>query len=308
MVDLAGSPTLGEICRPWATEIVGTIFGAYETVSGIRHINDFHLTSPRRTSSRRCCRSDAHCAAPQLARSAEFFILAPTKEIADNSFVPTRDMVRADKELQSDPSCAAQLPHHHPPKHGRFLKVAAADSETVGGKKTVGLAVDELWQFGKRANAEAMIREAKGGLASRPEGFVISAATKPNGAPAASMNDSITSATYATARSRIRAASASSMNFRNGSSTAAIIGSANFYIPNPNLGASVGEQYLVAELAKAEHGGASLVNYSAKHLNVQPTMAMRADGWAGARIWSRGVDGTLSLDELLAAAKSSASA
>jgi phage terminase large subunit-like protein len=74
-----------------------------------------------------------------------------------------------------------------------------------------------------------------------------------------------------------------------------------FYIPNPNLGASVSEQYLIDELAKAEHAGISaVVNFCAKHLNVAPTMAMRSDGWAGARIWDRGADKTLTLDELLA--------
>ena len=44
----------------------------------------------------------------------------------------------------------------------------------------------------------------------------------------------------------------------------------NFYIPNPNLGASVDEQYLFDEAQKAEGAGKSwVIDFEAKHLNVQ---------------------------------------
>jgi phage terminase large subunit-like protein len=46
-------------------------------------------------------------------------------------------------------------------------------------------------------------------------------------------------------------------------------------------------------------GKASLIDWDAKFLNVQAGMSQRADGWAGAEVWDRGIDKTLTLDALL---------
>jgi phage terminase large subunit-like protein len=303
LVDVANRPTMGESCKPWATDLAGAIFGAYDPETGIRWINDFHLDIAKKNIKSTLAAGVMLTALSiNWRESGEFYILAPTKEIADNSFFPARDMVNADEELKA-------LMHVQPNfrmithrKTGAFLKVVAADSETVGGKKTIGLFIDELWLFGKRANAEPMIREAKGGLASRPEGFVISASTKPDAPPAG---------VYAQRLEYFRAVRDGRISDPRSLGVLyeypkRFIESGDykkreyFYIPNPNLNVSVSEQYLVDEMAKAQHAGrSSLINFFAKHLNVEPGMAERSDSWAGVLVWERGIDKTLTLDALL---------
>jgi phage terminase large subunit-like protein len=60
----------------------------------------------------------------------------------------------------------------------------------------------------------------------------------------------------------------------------------NFYIPNPNLGASVDAEYLSRELQKAQNDGAeSLCGFLAKHLNVEIGLSLQSDRWVGADFW-----------------------
>ena len=106
-------------------------------------------------------------------QSASFTVLAPTVEIAGNAFSPARDMVRKDDELDALMHVQGHIKTITNRDTNATLKVLAADQNTVGGTKSVGTLIDELHLFGKQIGASAMFVEAIGGLASRPEGFVI---------------------------------------------------------------------------------------------------------------------------------------
>ena len=43
MVDAPGSPTMGEVSKPWVSDFVSSIFGSYDPESGRRLIQEFML-------------------------------------------------------------------------------------------------------------------------------------------------------------------------------------------------------------------------------------------------------------------------
>lgn len=303
IVDAPGSPKMEQAARPWLFDFASTIFGAYDAESGRRLIRYFFLLiSKKNVKSTGAAAIMVTALLRNWRESGEFAILAPTMEIANNSFAPARDMVYADDSLRGLLHVNASTRTILHRNTGATLKIVAADSETVGGKKSIGVLVDELWLFGKRRDAENMLREATGGLASRPEGFVIFLSTQSDDPPAG---------IFAQKLDEFRA-------IRDGKITdprslpvlyefpakmvqeKAYEDPANFYVTNPNLGASVDPEFLSDEFKKAKFAGAkSLTGFFAKHLNIQIGMALRANAWAGAAVWPRGVENGLTFDMVL---------
>jgi phage terminase large subunit-like protein len=304
LVDVAGSPTIGEAARPWVFDFASHIFGAYDAEIGRRLIRYFFLLVSKKNAKSTLAAGVMVTALIRNWRiSGEFYILSPTKEIADNSFNPAKDMVLADANLRAllHPNTNTRTITHR--NTGAFLKVVAADSETVSGKKTIGLLVDELWLFGKRAGAESMLREAAGGLAARPEGFVIYLTTQSDTPPAGVFEQRLNEfrdirdgkihdprslpVLYEFPQRMIEARSYENPE--------------HWGITNPNLGAGVDLEFLSDQYAQASRlGPASLNGFFAKHLNVQIGQALRADGWAGAVVWERGIEAGLTLEAILA--------
>jgi len=303
MVDADGSPTMGEACEPWVIDLVEALFGCYDRKRKRRLITNYFLMVSKKNGKSMIAAGVMLTALILNTRQAgEFIILAPTKEAADNAYKPIREMILADDELND---------RFHEQQHIKTvtcrltratLKVVAADSATVTGKKAIGVFIDELHEFGKNSKAAAMLTEATGGITSRPEGFVFYCTTQSAEPPAGVFLDKLS---YAR---KVRDGKVKDPRFLpiiyefpdHMLKSKAYEDLDNAYITNPNWGISVDAEVIEQKLLEATEAGEHAVrDVRAKHLNIEIGLNLRSDRWGGAEFWESAGDQSITLDTLI---------
>lgn len=304
VVDIAGAPTVGEVARPWILDFAAAFFGSYDTNTGRRMIQNYYLKVPKKNWKSGIT---SFLMGTLLIRnwreSGEFGIIAPTTEVANNAFGPLKHAIRKDEELSDllHVQDHVRTITHRTTKAS--LQVVAAESDTLAGKKFIVTLVEELWQFGKRAKADSMLLEATGGMASRDEGAVIYITTESDEPPAG-----VYKAKNIYAR-KVRDGEIVDPNFlpvlyewpRKMALSGECLDLDNAHVVNPNLGASVSEEWLRGKYAEAKAESDTVFQaFVAKHLNVEIGLSLMNNRWAGADFWMAAGDKSITLEYLLA--------
>jgi len=303
VVDLPGRPTFGECSDQWVFDFVAAVFGAYDADTGDQLIREYYLLISKKNTKSTIAAGIMLTALILCWREEEeHLILAPTVEVAGNSFKPAAAMVRADEDLSALFHVQDHVRTITHRVNGNCLKVVAAEAETVSGKKSGRVLVDEHWLFGKRANAEAMFMEALGGQVSRNEGWVIYLTTQSDDPPAGVFKEKLDY--FRDVRDgKINDPRSLGVLYEfpeDMIESKAYLKPENFGISNPNIGRSVSAAWIEDQIRKlsARTDGA-FQQFLAKHLNIQIGLRMRANRWTGVDFWDRAANPALTLDDLI---------
>lgn len=274
--------TLGEVCKQWVFDFVAVIFGAYDPIERERYIKEFFLLIAKKNSKSTIASGIMLTAILLNERhSAQFVIVSPTKETSESSFRPVADMIKADPEL---------LKMFNVADHGKTithlgtkatLKVLAFDANTLTGLKATGILVDEIHLLGNKPQADTILREAMGGMLSRPESFCIYLTTQSSGTPNGIFKQKLD---YARSIRDGEVVNNQFLPVLYEYPEAMLLDESyldpkNWYIPNPNYNASLKIADLVRSYEQIKDIRESKQDFLSKHLNVQQTLNLKADNW-----------------------------
>ncbi|MDN3713433.1 terminase large subunit [Paracoccus cavernae] len=300
--DIIGTPTYGEVCGDWVFDFVRAVFGSYDPETKRRMIREFFLLVPKKNGKSSIAAAIMVTAIILNERPlCELLLIAPTIAVAGISYDQALGIIALDEDL---------LKVLHPQPHlktithritGAVLAIKSADPKVVTGTKAAYVLIDELHEFAEMSRAAAVMREIKGGLAARPDGFLLTITTQSKKPPAGVFKSELSKARAVRDGDIVLPLLA--VLYELPQSLAKDGGwkdPKTWAMVNPALGASVQPEFLADELIAAEADGIeALVLLASQHFNVQIGMGLRADRWPGAIHWEKCGDPDLTLDELI---------
>jgi phage terminase large subunit-like protein len=300
--DLIGNPTYGEVCGEWVFDLVRAIFGSYDPQTKRRAIREFFLLVPKKNGKSAIAAAIIVTAAILNERpEAECLLIAPTQEIAGIAFKQAAGIVRLDETLSAIFKVQGHLKKITHRETLAEIKILSADGDVVTGSKATFVLIDETHVLGAKAKAPEVFLELRGGLKSRPEGFLLQITTQSKERPTGQFEKELTRA----------------RNVRDGKLDLPLLAilyelpekmaeaeawrdAKTWGLVNPNLGRSVHAADLAVDLrSAAEDGPEALALFASQHLNVQIGLGLKTGRWVGADYWADAVEPGLTLERIL---------
>lgn len=301
--DLIGTPTYGEVCEAWVFDLVRAIFGSYNPETKRRMLREFFLLVPKKNGKSAIAAAIIVTAAILNERpSAELWLIAPTQHIANIAFKQARGIIALDEDLATLFHVQLHLKKITHRMTDAEIMILSADGDVITGSKASFVLIDETHVLGSKPKAPEIFLELRGGLASRPDGFLLQITTQSKSPPSGQFKKELNTARAVRDGEMILPVLAVLYELPPEVSARGDWRREDTWgLVNPNLERSVSLDYLRDEFMKAEATGPeALALFASQHLNVEIGVGLHADRWIGAELWTGARNPALAdLDQLL---------
>nr|WP_319250495.1 terminase large subunit [uncultured Celeribacter sp.] len=300
--DLIDNPTYGEVCDDWVFDFVRVIFGSYDPETKRRMIKEFFLLVPKKNGKSAIAAAIIVTAAILNERpGAELLLIAPTQEISHIAFKQASGIIDLDPDLSAIFKVQTNLKRITHLTTNAEIKILSADGDVVTGSKASFILIDETHVLGSKAKAPGVFLELRGGLKSRPEGFLLQITTQSKDRPtgqfekelqrARAVRDGHLNLPLLAVLYELPEEMAEAEKWRDRETWGLV---------NPNLGRSVHAQDLADDLIAAQNDGPeALALFASQHLNVQVGIGLKTGRWVGADYWEKAARPRLTLEEII---------
>lgn len=300
--DIIGTPTYGEACGEWVFDLVRAIFGSYDPETKRRALREFFLLVPKKNGKSSIAAAIIVTAAILNERpEAELLLIAPTMRIAGIAFKQAVGIIRLDPELNKLFHPQDNLKRITHLNTRAVIEIKAADADVITGSKATYILIDETHVFASKPKASDIFVEIRGGLAARPDGFLLQITTQSKSPPAGVFKAELAKARDV--RDGLFAFPMLAVLYELPAEDALEGGwmrPETWGMVNPNLNRSVDAAYLGDEIATAEREGPEkLALIASQHFNVEVGLGLHADRWPGAMYWEAAALPGLTLDRMM---------
>lgn len=305
--DVPGTPPLSDACGDWFRDILCAFLASEDPITKQRLVHELLCMVPKKNSK------TTYVAALGLtalfmedAPNRQMLIVAPSQNISERCFDQAQGMIRLDQRLKAIFKVQDHLKCIERRKTGTKLDVKSFATDIVTGEIPVLTIIDELHELGKKAKAQAVMQQIRGGGITMQGGQVLMITTQSDERPAGIWRNELKKA----------------REIRDGVGGANPImlpvlyefppalqkdqkywrDQRNWPLLLPNIGRSIDPQRLIDDY---QNNGRTTDEaeqiWVSQHLNIEIGVGLGDERWRGADFWEYGVDERLqSLDELLA--------
>lgn len=302
--DVIGSPRIDDAGGEWFYPIVEAMFGSYDTSIERRLIQEYFLLVPKKNGKSTYAAALMVTAIIRNRRpGAEFTFLAPSIEVAGNSFRQARGIIKQNERLNEKFHIQDNIRRITYRQSDAFLQIKSADVDVVTGGKPLGALIDETHLFATKPHAADIFLEIRGALAARPDGFLIQITTQSKMPPAGIFKSELQRARDVRDGILKLPKPLLPVLYELPTKLAKNNGwKKEQYWPliNPNLNRSVDIDFLRSKIIDLERqGSADTALFASQHFNVEIGIALRSDRWSGAEYWQKQSNSSLSVSAIL---------